>query len=174
MTYNTGAKRIEKLNATRETLLIATTLGLYSPHYYSKLIAKINEMMRFAFGSNEREIIFSPKYVYASIAAIPLSFILIIIGSAVVHGAIFLAALGIIVWCIYLWRYIVKMLRSVRTQMVELAIYYQRYDVARSLDESPGYNNTNEKNFYRAFSELADEHNRRLNRNRNYNSRLAY
>jgi len=149
-------------------LLAMATLGFYAPYYYSKFIPNLNMMSKLALGNAAGDIKFSATYIYGAIIILisPFAFMAVatLANAADAYTKIFMILLAISVPSnIILLVYIVKILNDIKARIIQIALRYERYDLAKPFVKDTGwYNQKREKGIYHAFNELVDEHNANL------------
>jgi hypothetical protein len=185
---NQNPQHLEKnTNVNLVALLGIVTLFFYLVHFYKKTVEKLNIMTRTAFGRNAKKVKFSAGYVYTAFVLLlaPFVAIFVVILSAItgfdtwllnfafnpIPSEVFFAAAAVIaISDIILVVYLLRLLRDIRAQVIELALYYRRYDIAKDFTKkssmlSPG---GDEGKVLVAFNKLIDEHNSHIGGYRTY------
>jgi hypothetical protein len=175
---------IEKYSCFITNILSSITLSWYGAYTYQKIIRDINRMSKMAFGDNYKELAYNFKLMGICFTPVMLIFVLLLF-RVVAPGAILLAST---VFGLVGFIYYIQKLTAMRDALMAIAFQFGRPDIAEIVAVKEKTRETHligfsilvvffyifkwlnsierklpkERDIFKAFNVLVDEHNSRL------------
>jgi hypothetical protein len=154
------------------SFLSLITAFFYLFHFYDKLVANLNYMAKIAIGDNASKVKYSATYFYAALSILYIPFIFVgsvfviynfvdvnFVNTIPIETVMLVIMISLISDVVFLV-YALKLLRDVRAQIIEIALQYGRFDIAKRFQKKITYFNATDRGFYKAFNDLVEEHNK--------------